>query len=63
MTGAGSFLASTIGQKVVMAVTGAILFGFVLGHLAGNLLLYMGPEAINAYAILLFSLRIMSRLL
>ena len=48
MTG---FLNSTIGQKVVMAVTGAILFGFVLGHLAGNLLLYQGPEAINAYAV------------
>ena len=47
--GPRSFLASTIGQKVVMAVTGAILFGFVLGHLAGNLLLYQGPDAINAY--------------
>src|SRR5262245_51619654 len=45
------FLSSTIGQKAVMAVTGAILFGFVLGHLAGNLLLYQGPEAINAYAV------------
>ena len=44
-----SFLASTIGQKVVMALTGAILFGFVLAHLAGNLLLYQGPDAINAY--------------
>ena len=48
MTG---FLNSTIGQKVVMALTGAILFGFVLGHLVGNLLLYQGPEAINAYAV------------
>jgi len=47
--GPRSFLASTIGQKVVMAVTGAILFGFVLAHLAGNLLLYQGPDAINAY--------------
>jgi len=42
-------ISSTIGQKVVMAVTGAILFGFVLVHLAGNLLLYQGPDAINAY--------------
>jgi len=49
MIGPRSFLASTIGQKVVMAVTGAILFGFVLGHLAANLLLYQGPDAINAY--------------
>ena len=32
-----------------MAASGAVLFGFVLGHLAGNLQVYMGPEAINAY--------------
>src|SRR5690349_1739415 len=49
MTGSRSFLSSSIGLKVVMAVTGAILFGFVLAHLAGDLLLYRGPEAINAY--------------
>jgi succinate dehydrogenase / fumarate reductase, cytochrome b subunit len=46
MTG---FFASTIGQKFVMAVTGALLFGFVLAHLAGNLLLYQGADSINAY--------------
>jgi succinate dehydrogenase / fumarate reductase cytochrome b subunit len=45
------FLVSTLGRKVVMAVTGVILFGFVLGHMAGNLLLYLGPEALNAYAV------------
>ena len=44
-----AFLSSTIGKKVVMAVTGALLVGFVLTHLAGNLLLYQGPEALNAY--------------
>lgn len=32
-----------------MAVTGVVLFGFVLGHMAGNLQVFMGPEAINAY--------------
>ena len=31
------FFESTIGKKVVMAVTGVILFGYVLGHLIGNL--------------------------
>ena len=40
---------STIGQKVVVAITGVILFGFVLGHLLGNLILFAGPEAYNAY--------------
>jgi len=46
-----SFLASTIGKKVVMAVTGIILFGFVVGHMVGNLQAYLGPEALNAYAV------------
>jgi succinate dehydrogenase / fumarate reductase cytochrome b subunit len=41
---------STIGRKVVMAVTGLILVGFVLGHMFGNLQVYLGPEAMNAYA-------------
>lgn len=45
------FAASTIGQKVVMAVTGIVLFGFVVGHMIGNLQAYMGPEALNAYAV------------
>ena len=49
MTSPRAFILSTLGRKVVMAVTGVILFGFVLGHMAGNLLLYLGPEALNAY--------------
>jgi succinate dehydrogenase / fumarate reductase cytochrome b subunit len=48
-------LASTIARKVVMALTGAILTGFVLVHMVGNLLLYQGPEALNHYAELLQS--------
>jgi succinate dehydrogenase / fumarate reductase, cytochrome b subunit len=51
MTSPRAFLCSTLGRKVVMAVTGVVLFGFVIGHLAGNLLLYRGPEAINGYAV------------
>jgi len=43
-------LKSSIGQKLVMAVTGFLLCGFLIAHLAGNLLLYVGPEAYNAYA-------------
>ncbi|HEY1250204.1 MAG TPA: succinate dehydrogenase cytochrome b subunit [Thermoanaerobaculia bacterium] len=48
-----TFWRSSIGRKVVMAVTGAILFLFVLGHLAGNLTVYLGPEALNGYAVFL----------
>jgi succinate dehydrogenase / fumarate reductase, cytochrome b subunit len=44
------FFASSIGKKVVMAVTGLALFGFVIVHMLGNLQVYLGPEALNHYA-------------
>ena len=44
------FLRSTVGKKIVVAVTGLIMFGFVVMHLAGNLQIFEGPEKINAYA-------------
>lgn len=47
------FLASTVGRKVVMAATGVVLFGFVFIHAVGNLQAYMGPEALNHYAVFL----------
>ena len=47
------FWRSTIGKKVVMAVTGIIGIGFVLAHIAGNLLIFRGPEAINGYSAML----------
>jgi succinate dehydrogenase / fumarate reductase cytochrome b subunit len=50
-----SLYASTLGKKILMAVTGIILVGFVIGHMVGNLQIYMGPEQINAYAELLHS--------
>jgi succinate dehydrogenase / fumarate reductase cytochrome b subunit len=46
-----SFLASSIGRKVVMALTGVVLFGYVVVHMLGNLQLYLGPQALNAYAV------------
>lgn len=49
MNRAQSFLASSIGKKVVMAVTGFLLFGFVVAHMLGNLQVYLGPAAINEY--------------
>jgi succinate dehydrogenase / fumarate reductase cytochrome b subunit len=50
------FLTTTVGKKVVMAVTGVILFGFVIVHMLGNLQVYMGAEAINAYGVSLHTL-------
>ncbi len=41
---------SSIGKKAVAAITGLVLFGFVVGHLLGNLQIFMGPGPINAYA-------------
>jgi succinate dehydrogenase / fumarate reductase cytochrome b subunit len=40
---------SSLGKKYIMAVSGFILFLFVLGHLAGNLQIFLGPESINRY--------------
>lgn len=44
------FLRSSVGAKLMMALTGAFLFIFVVGHLVGNLLTYQGPAALNGYA-------------
>src|SRR5579862_368150 len=51
-----SFWHSTTGKKIVMAVTGAILFLFVIGHMLGNLQVFEGPAKINAYGHFLHSL-------
>ncbi len=40
-------------MKIVMAITGLILVGFVVVHCIGNALIYAGPEAINGYGHLL----------
>jgi succinate dehydrogenase / fumarate reductase cytochrome b subunit len=50
------FYEAPIGKKVVMAVTGVILFGYVVGHLLGNLQIYASdPQQINRYAAFLHS--------
>jgi succinate dehydrogenase / fumarate reductase cytochrome b subunit len=53
MLAARGFAGSSIGRKVVMAVTGAILFGFVFVHMLGNLQVYLGPAALNHYGVFL----------
>ncbi len=47
------FWNSTIGKKMVMAVTGIVGVLFVLGHMSGNLLMFKGQDAMHAYAKLL----------
>jgi succinate dehydrogenase / fumarate reductase cytochrome b subunit len=46
-------LTSSVGLKIVIAVTGVILSGFVLGHMLGNLQVFQGAESIDAYGKLL----------
>ncbi len=46
-------LNSSIGLKITMALTGVILSGFVLVHMLGNLQVYQGAEALDAYGKLL----------
>lgn len=45
-----------VGQKLLMALTGLALCGFLVAHLAGNLLLYAGEQQFNEYAEKLHSL-------
>ncbi|MDH3808452.1 MAG: succinate dehydrogenase cytochrome b subunit [Desulfuromonadales bacterium] len=47
---------SSVGRKIIMAVTGIVLVGFVCVHLLGNSSMFVGADAINAYAQKLHSL-------
>ncbi|TMQ00960.1 MAG: succinate dehydrogenase cytochrome b subunit [Verrucomicrobia bacterium] len=44
-----NLFSSSLGRKYVMAISGAALFLFVVGHLLGNLQIFLGPDQINAY--------------
>src|SRR4051794_29285867 len=44
------FYDSTIGKKAVMAITGLILFGFLIAHMLGNLQIFIGQATMNHYA-------------
>lgn len=45
-----AFWQSLVGKKVIMAITGVILFLFLIGHLLGNLQIFAGPRRLNAYS-------------
>lgn len=47
------FWASTIGKKIVMAVTGLVMVGFVVLHMVGNLQVFISAEKINNYGLML----------
>lgn len=43
------FLTSTVGKKYLMGLSGLVWAGFVFAHMAGNLLIFVGPDAYNLY--------------
>lgn len=45
-----AFLRSLIGKKIVMAVTGILLVGFLVSHMASNILVFRDPESLDHYA-------------
>jgi len=46
----GGLLRTSVAKKQIVAVTGLVGVGFIIGHLAGNSLIFLGPEAFNGYA-------------
>jgi succinate dehydrogenase / fumarate reductase, cytochrome b subunit len=50
VTAFSPFYRSSVGKKMVVAVTGIVLIAFVIGHLLGNLQIFLGPDWVNSYA-------------
>jgi succinate dehydrogenase / fumarate reductase cytochrome b subunit len=50
MAAALSLNQSTIGKKAIMAVTGVVLYGFVIMHMVGNLKIFTGETHFNEYS-------------
>ena len=45
-----TFYGTSIGKKLVVAVTGLIMYGFIIGHMLGNLKAFGGATALDQYA-------------
>jgi succinate dehydrogenase / fumarate reductase cytochrome b subunit len=50
VTNIAAFHRSSVGRKMIVAATGVVLILFVIGHLLGNLQIFLGPDWINGYA-------------
>jgi succinate dehydrogenase / fumarate reductase cytochrome b subunit len=50
MSSRPSFFSSSVGSKILIGLTGLLLFGFLISHLLGNLTLFGGSPTFNAYA-------------
>jgi succinate dehydrogenase / fumarate reductase cytochrome b subunit len=51
MDGSRGLLTSSIGKKLIAAVSGLLLLGFLVAHVAGNLQVFAGQDRLNAYAV------------
>ncbi len=56
MSGLSQVLNSSVGKKIISGLTGLGLVGFIIIHLAGNLAIFAGAEALNTYSHTLNSL-------
>jgi succinate dehydrogenase / fumarate reductase, cytochrome b subunit len=50
MTTRRSLLGSLVTTKLIIGVTGVLLFAYLILHIAGNLMIFLGPETFNTYA-------------
>ncbi len=50
LAGIVRFWKSSVGAKVAMALTGIVLWGFMMAHVGGNLLIFFGPDVFNHYS-------------
>jgi succinate dehydrogenase / fumarate reductase, cytochrome b subunit len=55
MTRVYRYFSTSTGKKFVMALSGVTLVGFIVGHLVGNLQIFLGPDALNQYSAFLHS--------
>ena len=55
MTTRRNFLGSLITTKLIIGVTGIVLFAYLILHIAGNLIVFLGPDTFNTYSHALIS--------
>ena len=48
-TADSSFFSSSVGTKLLIGLTGLALFAYLILHLAGNLLVFAGPDDLQRY--------------
>ena len=55
-TAAVTLTDTTVGKKIIMALSGVVLFGFSIVHMLGNMQIFVGREVINGYHVMLYGM-------